>query len=354
MSFNYELFERDNYSRLAVGIIKEVNMSPRVRMSDDNRVEDNRLYRTATVEWQMGLNGVSDNVPIPSGIHSEGYGIDIIPCKGDVVICGAYNDKTMQILVVRSAAISGLHGIMDGTDIVTNSFGDVTKADNASMQMPVRYISQGEISIISKGQSEIFLDNDGTCRLIIRDKDTNWQNGDRTDKYPHQFLGDRLWELAVGRQIKDEATGDIERTDDGKDKQVVIHGYGNGLDLGIDSDGNISYGRKDGYTAHISANGDWDISSPDRYAVSMRDGRLSVSIGGNELLSIDASSVKIGREGHEPAVLGNTLEGFLKNLVTTFNTHTHTSTAPGTPTTPPMLQAMPPQGILSGDVKVSK
>ena len=353
MSFNYELFERDNYSRLAVGIIEEVNMSPRVRMSNDNRVEDNRLYRTATVKWQMGmLNGTSYNVPIPSGVHSEGYGIDIIPCKGDVVICGAYSDKTMQILVVRSAAFSGLHGTMNGTDIVTNSFGDVIKADNVSTQMPVRYISQGEISIISKGQSEIFLDNDGTCRLIIRDKDTSWQNGDRTDEYPHQFLGDRLWELAVGRQIKNEATGDIERTDDGKDKQVVIHGYGNGLDLGIDSDGNISYGRKDGYTAHISANGDWDISS-DRYAVSMKDGRLSVSIGGNELLSVDASSVKIGREGHEPAVLGSTLEGFLKDLVTTFNTHTHTIASP-TSTLTPLPQAMPPQGILSGDVRVSK
>ena len=353
MGFNYNVFERDNYAKLMLGVITKINTEPVLQKNDNNKIENNALYRTIDVKWIGGRSGVSTGINIPSDIHSEGYGINILPCVGDLVICGMEQDKTEQMIVCRAYNKGYLHGTMSGTEIALNKYGDVQQLDNTSIPTkPFRYITPGEISIISIGQFEIYLDEKGTCKLIARDKETEWENKNRTDKSQYQFLGNRIWELSIGKQIINEGTKEIEKTDTNKNKQIQLKNF-NGLELYIDEEGNFSYSQADSYQIKMSNNGNWTITG-NNYNISMTDGSLSVSVNNTEMFTLNANAIQIGKGSFEPAVLGTTLEQFLNNFITSFNTHTHICSAPGTPTSPPVTQAIPPQKILSEIVKVSK
>lgn len=64
--------------------------------------------------------------------------------------------------------------------------------------------------------------------------------------------------------------------------------------------------------------------------------RITAKGGGNVYLTVDTGKVYLGApDGTEPAAKGQSLKSYLDNLANLLNLHVHTSTAPGTPTSPP-------------------
>lgn len=74
-------------------------------------------------------------------------------------------------------------------------------------------------------------------------------------------------------------------------------------------------------------------------------GNTSLITGGDFMLSF--SNLKLGLLATEPAVLGTQLTAFLESLFVYLSSHTHTSSTPGSPTSPPMI---PPFGVVQPDI----
>lgn len=70
-------------------------------------------------------------------------------------------------------------------------------------------------------------------------------------------------------------------------------------------------------------------------------GSASLTTSGS--MTLGFSTLQLGLNATEPAVLGALLSTFLTNLLTWLNTHTHTSGAPGSPTSPPLI---PPEAVV--------
>ena len=75
--------------------------------------------------------------------------------------------------------------------------------------------------------------------------------------------------------------------------------------------------------------------------IKVADGTIEIRAG--DTVTLEAPSIKHGRNASQHAVLGDELQSWLSGLVTTFNSHTH----PGSSGGPPALPAFPPSGLLS-------
>lgn len=73
---------------------------------------------------------------------------------------------------------------------------------------------------------------------------------------------------------------------------------------------------------------------------------ITASLEADTSLVLDAPLVTIGN-GSQPFVQGISLQTFLTNLLVYLSTHTHTSSSPGSPTSPPIVPPAPLTSILS-------
>lgn len=75
--------------------------------------------------------------------------------------------------------------------------------------------------------------------------------------------------------------------------------------------------------------------------------RLNVQGAGNVYMTVDTGKVFLGSaDGTEPAAKGTSLKAYLDALVTQLLAHTHTSAAPGQPTSPPVTPITGPTTAL--------
>lgn len=255
-------------------------------IDNENATPNTMSFQTVDIMWLNGQNYISQQVPIPySYISIQGYGMQYLPSVGDYVIA-AFLIGGMP-LILGYSKINPLNniGVLDNNEkkINKNSFGDPLSNNN---NLPFRYIEPGEFNVISLKQAEIYLDKYGNIKLITRKQNE--------DKGYH----DRLYEITIGENIIDEATGEK------KDCQFEIKNYENNTRISINKSGQVQ---------------------------------------------VEAEKILIGNENLQPAVLGNDLKLFLETIVNTFNKHTHPC-PDGTTSIP--NQQLQKQEVLSKKVEV--
>lgn len=253
---------------------------------NEQSIPNTSSFQTLDIMWLNGQNYVSQQVPVPySYISIQGYGMQYLPSVGDYVIAAFLIGGIPLILGYSKINPLNNIGVLDNNkkEITKNAFGDpLSNNDN----LPFRYIEPGEFNIISKNQAEIYLDKYGNIKLITRKQNEN------------KGYHDRLYEITIGENIIDEATGEK------KDCQFEIKNYENNTKIMINSKGEVK---------------------------------------------IEAEKIILGNSMTQPAVLGNDLKSLLENIINTFNQHTHST--PSGMTSSPMEQ-LEYEDILSEKVEV--
>ena len=213
--------------RIIKGFITQVHYDL-FSVSDDSKpVLQQNYYRTVDVQWLEGKLYESKYVRIPETVSFKGYGLNYLPSVGDVVYAAfdTNNDPIIISIVARCSIFE--HGALnDKTKLPElNNYGDplIDIAINGDIRpTPIRYIKPGEISLKSLKEAELFLDNYGTIKQIVRKQNNEQQ------------CGDRLWEISAGEQIIDESTGEIKKSSFGNNVQYQILGHQNNTYIDAD------------------------------------------------------------------------------------------------------------------------
>ena len=132
------------------------------------------------------------------------------------------------------------------------------------------------------------------------------------------------WEFnGVNFKVNDDGSWDI--TNKGKNTNL-----GN-LDPKADQNGI-------GTTVKVEANGNFIVSSPkNNQSVVIDNTNNTITINGDQDVTIDGSSIHLGKNADEQSVLGNQLVGILQELIQAITTQTSfTFGVPGTVTSPPI------------------
>lgn len=107
----------------------------------------------------------------------------------------------------------------------------------------------------------------------------------------------------------------------------------NGATVTIDASGNsITVADSNGNEIVLSSDG---IKASDANGNEIKMSASGVDVKG-QMIKIEGSQVVLGGSGGEPLIKGT-------SFMTVFNTHVHTTTAPGAPTSPPMTPMTPGQ-----------
>lgn len=78
------------------------------------------------------------------------------------------------------------------------------------------------------------------------------------------------------------------------------------------------------------------------------------TISSSGAINVDAANINLGANG-EPTVLGNQLARWITTTLTPWlTTHTHTSSSPGNPTSPPIVPFLPADASTGGSVYSTK
>ena len=93
-----------------------------------------------------------------------------------------------------------------------------------------------------------------------------------------------------------------------------------------------------GTTVKVEANGNFIVSSPkNNQSVVIDNTNNTITINGDQDVTIDGSSIHLGKNADEQSVLGNQLVGILQELIQAITTQTSfTFGVPGTVTSPPI------------------
>ena len=311
--------------RIIKGFITQVHYDL-FSVSDDSKpVLQQNYYRTVDVQWLEGKLYESKYVRIPETVSFKGYGLNYLPSVGDVVYAAfdTNNDPIIISIVARCSIFE--HGALnDKTKLPElNNYGDplIDIAINGDIRpTPIRYIKPGEISLKSLKEAELFLDNYGTIKQIVRKQNNEQQ------------CGDRLWEISTGEQIIDESTGEIKKSSFGNNIQYQILGYQNNTYINIDEKGNLEI-NNDKCNIQID-----------------KDGVIVTKIKNGEQIKITSNGIFLGDTTTQQAVLGNTLQTLLIELINAYNSHTHTGNL-GFPTDSPKTTVIM-QDILSKTVEL--
>ena len=311
--------------RVIKGFITQVHYDL-FSVSDDSKpVLQQNYYRTVDVQWLEGKLYESKYVRIPETVSFKGYGLNYLPSVGDVVYAAfdTNNDPIIIGIVARCSIFE--HGALnDKTKLPElNNYGDPLidiAINNDIRPTPIRYIKPGEISLKSLKEAELFLDNYGTIKQIVRKQNNEQQ------------CGDRLWEISVGEQIIDESTGEIKKSSFGNNIQYQILGHQNNTYINADEKGNLEI-NNDKCNIQID-----------------KDGVIVTKIKNGEQIKITSNGIFLGDTTTQQAVLGNTLQTLLIELINAYNSHTHTGNL-GFPTDSPKTTVIM-QDILSKTVEL--
>ena len=305
-------------------------------------------YRTVDVRWLSAKPYTSVNVRLPELVSfTGGCGLNYLPAKGDVVIASFDSNNTPIITNIIARCSVYEHGALnDETKLPElNSYGDpITDLSIPFDIRPkaIRYIEPGEISLKSKWDAELYLDKHGSTKIIVRDNE---------DK--ERQIGDRLWEISVGKTIIDESNNEVRKNDYGNNVQFQILGHQNGCKVDFDDKGNIIV-VNNGNKMVIDAEGSFIISTSTGNSISLRDGIIKVADSNGNSITMNSSGIQLGDNANFSAVLGESLTALLTTMIGIFNSHTHLySPGSGSPTpTASTLTPMSMQDILSKTIKL--
>lgn len=311
--------------RVIKGFITQVHYDLFSASDNSKPVLQQNYYRTVDVQWLEGKLYESKYVRIPETVSFKGYGLNYLPSVGDVVYAAfdTNNDPIIISIVARCSIFE--HGALnDKTKLPElNNYGDplIDIAINGDIRpTPIRYIKPGEISLKSLKEAELFLDNYGTIKQIVRKQNNEQQ------------CGDRLWEISTGEQIVDESTKEIKKSSFGNNIQYQILGHQNNTYINVDEKGNLEI-NNDKCNIQID-----------------KDGVIVTKIKNGEQIKITSNGIFLGDTTTQQAVLGNTLQALLIELINAYNSHTHTGNL-GFPTDSPKTTVIM-QDILSKTVEL--
>jgi hypothetical protein len=310
--------------RIIKGFITQVHYEL-FQVSEGKPILQQNYYRSVDVQWLEGKLYESQYVRIPETVSFKGYGLNYLPSIGDTVYAAfdTNNEPVIISIVARCSVFE--HGALNNKTLLPdlNDYGDPILDDvipDDIKPTPIRYIVPGEISLKSLKEAELFLDDYGSIKQIVR-KQNNEQ------KY-----GDRLWEISAGENIIDEHTGETKKSSFGNNIQYQILGHQNNTHIDADEKGNLEIN-----------NDKCDIQID-------KDGVITVKIKNGEQIKITSDGIFLGNITMQQAVLGNTLQMLLIELINAYNSHTHTGNL-GFPTDSPKTTVIM-QDILSKTVEL--
>jgi hypothetical protein len=108
----------------------------------------------------------------------------------------------------------------------------------------------------------------------------------------------------------------------------------------------------------LTAGGGFSLSTVDNVDITTVSDIIADALGNVDIttvgdMTLGFTNLSLGLAATEPAVLGTQLLTYLELLLTIYDTHTHTSSLPGTPTSPPTVPGpVVPPTILSETVLV--
>lgn len=303
-------------------------------------------YRTVDVRWLSAKPYTSVNVRLPELVSfTGGCGLNYLPAKGDIVIASFDSNNTPIITNIISRCSVYEHGALnDETKLPElNSYGDpITDLSIPFDIRPkaIRYIEPGELSLKSKWDAELYLDKYGSTKIIVRD-----------DEDKERQIGDRLWEISVGKTIINESNNEVRKNDYGNNVQFQILGHQNGCKVDFDDKGNIIV-INNGNKMIIDAGGSFIISTSTGNSISLRDGVIKVADSNGNSITMNSSGIQLGDGANFSAVLGESLSALLLSMITIFNSHVHPGVSGGHSSTQPTITPMSMQDILSKTIKL--
>lgn len=298
----------------------------------ENGQQNTYTFNTVDISWIDGQPYTSTNVPIShSYIGTNGWGIQLKPEIGDFVIAAFLPGAKPEILrfLKRSEFLqSGQVNINEGTQI-TNEYGDPVKKEGQGSYIPFRNIQPGEISIKSKKEAEIYLDDNGSAKIITRKQ--------KPEGEEQEFNPGRLVEISSGEQIINEGTGEIKKDFKGNNVNFQLLHHQNGFKQDLGSDGSFQVSNS-GWDITCDTDNKLIIKNTGGDVLTVDNGKINFLNSQGDSIEIADGKIKVGTKAQEPMVLGNTLTAFMSTIIGIFNGHTHMY-APGpgtpTPTTPP-------------------
>lgn len=299
-----------------------------------NNVQNTYNFNTIDVTWLDGQPYTSSNIPLShSFISNNGWGIQIKPEIGDTVIAAFLPGAKPEILrfLKRSEFLQSGRVDVNNNKQILNQYGDPIKIDGQGAYIPFRNIVAGEISIKSKKEAEIFLDDSGSFKTITRKQDKDSCN-------------DRSFEISIGETIINEGTKEIKKDFKGNNVNYQILGHQNNFKNDIGSDGSFQI-TNNGWDISCDVENKLVIKNNNGDILTVDNGKINFLNSKGDSIEIADGKIKVGTNAQEPMVLGDTLTSFMSTIIGIFNSHTHLyAPGPGTPTstavpsTPMILQ----------------
>lgn len=89
----------------------------------------------------------------------------------------------------------------------------------------------------------------------------------------------------------------------------------------------------------------------DALCVGTRDGAVRMELRANGVVTVFAQEVRLGDDTATALALASRVSQELNSLITVFNAHTHTSAAPGSPTSSPVIPKDPAGSVAASRAK---
>lgn len=301
----------------------------------------NYNYNTIDIMWIDGQPYTSTNIPLSYPlISTNGWGIQIKPEVGDFVIAAFLPNSKPEILRFLKRSEFLQSGQVNENKQILNQYGDPIRIDGRGSYIPFREIAPGEISVKSKKEAELFMDDFGALKAIVRKQNKDCCN-------------DRLFEISSGESILDEGTQKVKKDENGMNIQFQVLGHKNGFYNNVSENGSFTI-NNNGWNINCDIDNKMTIKNSTGDILTVDNGKINFMNNKGDSIEIYNGKIKIGTNAKEPAVLGDTLTNFMKTIIGIYNGHTHIySPGGGSPTpTAPTTSQMTMQDFLSKKVDI--
>lgn len=344
------------FQNLRLGIVKKVN----TEIKEDDILAGKHAYGTMDINWVEDSSTMSQRVPIMFPMAGDGWGIYSYPEVGDIVV-GSFKVGGIPVAIgyIRKSSIHQLGQIKEN-EVFLNAFNEQVPTDvndngvessDANIRkntfIPLRPLVSGEIFIRSKALSEMYMDRNGSFRLIARAK--------RTDSTSKAFTS-RLVEIILGKSygdnlktairdkfgmfynfflkhIKGGSLGINERGDLSIDVKGVDSDNEASLDLTVQKELLFTCGKS---IISVTKEGLISFKNESGQEISLDNAGKKVTIkdqSGNSIV-MNGTTINLGSSANSFSVVGNLLITVLNTMFTMIKNHTHLSSIPGNSTTP--------------------
>lgn len=330
------------YQNIRLGLIIKVNTD----IAAQDEIAGKISYGTLDIEWIEDTLTISSRVPIMYPLAGDGWGIYGCPEVGDLAIC-SFKASGVPIVLgyIKKSAINQL-GQVSESEVVLNEFGEQQPRSEFGF-VPLRPLIPGEIFIRSKELSEMYLDRNGSFRLIARQKRSDLTSKTMTSRVFEMILGNsygedlktalldkfgKIYNLYL-KHAKGGSLGFNERGDLTIDVKGVDENDGASIDLTVQKEISLVCGKS---SINVTKEGLISLKNSSGQEITLDEAGSKVTIkdqSGNSIV-MNGSSINIGSSATSFAVVGNLLITILNSMINILKIHTHTSAAPGSPTTP--------------------